>query len=63
MASITVIDGGKGKTPIDVDRDAALRRLALQMAVQLPDDPKEAERVLAYLRALLGTFLADPTPF
>lgn len=63
---MSVIEGGKQGTrakPITVERDAALRRLAIQLAAQLPDDCDEAERTLHHARSLLRTFLSDKSVF
>lgn len=62
MASITVIEGGKGKAREGQERDDALKRLALQIATELPKDPTEAHRVLDLARTLLTTFLGATTP-
>jgi hypothetical protein len=47
------------------DLDARLRRFALQIAVQLPEDKKEALRVLGYMRELIDwqdDSVAKPAP-
>lgn len=62
MASITVIEGGKGRRRPGDDRDAALKRLAIQIAAQLPESPDEAQRVLTHAQTLLDTFLSCPRP-
>lgn len=43
--------------------EARLRRLAVQIAAQLPEDPAEARRTLALTVILLENFLARSTPF
>lgn len=43
-------------------RDSELKRLALQLTVQLPEDPKEGERVVRHMETLVRAFLADPGP-
>ena len=40
--------------------DAALRRLAIQIAGQLPESPSEALEVLEYCKTLVRSFLAEP---
>ena len=45
------------------DAEASLRRLAVQIATQLPENPADARRVLALTGILLENFLARPTPF
>jgi hypothetical protein len=42
--------------------DGHLRRLALQLACQLPDDPAEARAVLDYTRELIDNFLDQSPP-
>lgn len=42
------------------DREAALRRLALQIAVQLPADSQDALDCLDLAKTLVRSFLADP---
>ncbi len=42
---------------------AHLKRMAIQLAAQLPEDPMEARQVLEYVRVLIDDFLAaDPRP-
>jgi len=45
------------------EREAARRRLALQIAVQLPQEAQEARLVLALVGSLLERFLTVPTVF
>lgn len=45
----------------DPARDRALRRLAMQIAVQLPDEKREAMTVLRLVGQLVADFL-DPEP-
>lgn len=40
-----------------IRHDRNLRRLALQLAVQLPDDPSQARRVVGYLAELQNEFI------
>ncbi len=47
---------------IDEEADRRCRRLAIQLAAQLPDDPEEARTVLDHTRTLLDGFLAVPGP-
>lgn len=60
---VEVIDGGKAgdhATPkVAKSRDAALKRKALEIVVQLPADHAEALRVLHHAKTLVGVFLAD----
>lgn len=42
------------------DDDQSLRRLALHLVAQLPDDPHRARRVLDYARELVDKFLERP---
>ena len=37
--------------------ETSLRRLALQLAVQLPDDPLHAQKVIGYLAKLQNEFI------
>lgn len=62
MANVTVIDGGRGKTTGSHEREDALKRLALQIASELPKDANEAYRVLDHVKTLVATFLAATTP-
>jgi hypothetical protein len=62
MGSISVIEGGRGKSPANTEREDALKRLALQIATELPKDTEEAHRVLEHAKTLLVTFLAPMTP-
>ena len=42
---------------------APLKRMAIQLAAQLPEDPTEARQVLEYVRVLIDDFLAaEPRP-
>ncbi len=43
----------------DRDHDSWLRRQAVQIAAQLPEDRGDALAVLAYARKLTETFLAE----
>lgn len=38
--------------------EAQLKRMAIQLAAQLPEDPNEARQVLEYVRVLIEEFLA-----
>jgi hypothetical protein len=46
----------------DAGREAELKRLAIQLAVQLPKDPQEALDTVRHLETLVRSFLADPRP-
>lgn len=43
-------------------REAQLRRLAVELAVQLPTEVPEALRVLGYTETIVRSFLADSGP-
>jgi hypothetical protein len=43
-------------------RERRLKKLALQIAVQLPDDPEEALEVLNLAKTLVRAFVSDPKP-
>lgn len=38
--------------------EAHLKRMAIQLAAQLPEDPNDARQVLEYVRVLIEDFLA-----
>ena len=59
MSTVHKIRTEKARNP---EREAALRRLALQIAVQLPESPDEAVRVLDYAKTIVGLFLGDSKP-
>lgn len=40
-------------------RDAQLRRVAIQLAAQLPEDTEEALEVLEHTKTLVWSFLGD----
>jgi hypothetical protein len=44
------------------EREAHLRRLALQIVVQLPADPQEALDCLELAKDAVRAFLVDPRP-
>lgn len=57
--------GIRGKWRLSAADEAALKRLAIQIAAQLPDDMAHANAALDYTRMLLGSFLgseARPSP-
>jgi hypothetical protein len=43
-------------------RDAELKRLALQLAAQLPEDTQEALDALSHTETLVRAFLGDQGP-
>lgn len=45
-----------------IEQEARLRRLAVQLATQMPEDAHEAVLVLEYTRELVEGFLARPRP-
>jgi len=49
-----------GRRHISPADDMALKRLAIQIAAQLPDDLEHAQVVLDYTREMLGSFLGVP---
>jgi hypothetical protein len=54
--------GRKNQGP-DLVRDAELRRLALQIVIQLPADTAEARRVLRYTEEIVSAWLnGSPRP-
>lgn len=59
MAVASLDDYRRGRTP---ERDAHLRRLALQLVVQLPADTQDALDCLDMAKAAVRAFLADPRP-
>lgn len=42
--------------------DMALRRQAVQIVAQLPQDEEEAQAVLDYAKSLVRLFLGEPRP-
>lgn len=48
--------------PIDPAKDRWLRRQAIQIAAQLPDDEREAIAVLEHTKTLVRAFLAIGEP-
>lgn len=60
MSSVTPIEGyRRARIP---GRDQQLKRLAIQIAAQLPDDTEEAIDVLEHVRTLVRGFLNEPRP-
>lgn len=60
MSGITSIaDYRKARSP---EREAHLRRLALQLVIQLPADPQDALDCLDLAKTAVRGFLADPRP-
>lgn len=47
----------------DIEQDAARRRLAIQIASQLPADARQARLVLLLVSEIVERFLAPPTGF
>lgn len=50
------------KRPEDIEQERALKRLAVQIAAQLPEDTAEALAVLRHTENLIRLFLDDPLP-
>jgi hypothetical protein len=59
MPGVTTLPGKS--SPRDPDDDHWLRRQAVQLAAQLPDDDAKALRVLCLMRRLVVDFL-NPRP-
>lgn len=59
MEVISMVNRPKKRNP---GADAALKRLAIQVVAQLPDDEADALAVLDYAKTLVRSFLADPGP-
>jgi HEPN domain-containing protein len=55
----SLLEYRKGRSP---EREAHLRRLALQLVVQLPEDIQEAVDCLELAKVAVRTFLGDPKP-
>lgn len=62
MGIVKVVPLPERHTDTSYIDDMRCRRLALQLATQLPDDLPEALRVLDHARTLVRGFLADPSP-
>lgn len=60
MSSVTSIGGYRRSR--DPGREMQLKRLAIQLAAQLPDDTQEALDVLEHAKTLVRAFLADSRP-
>lgn len=59
MGTVTKLVAEK---PIPDERDAALRRRALQIVAELPEDEGEALAVLEHAKTLVRSFLARSRP-
>lgn len=57
MEVVPMVKRSKPRRP---GEDAALRRLAIQIAGQLPESPDEALAVLEHCKTLVRSFLAEP---
>lgn len=57
-AVISLIQKQKSPNP----KEAALKRLAIQIAAQLPEDGDEALAVLEYAETLVRSFLGESMP-
>lgn len=55
----SIADYRKSRTP---ERDAHLRRLALQLVVQLPSDAEDALHCLDLAKTAVRSFLCDSKP-
>lgn len=47
---------------VESKREKELRRLALQLVVQLPENPQEALEVVGHMETLVRSFLAGSKP-
>jgi hypothetical protein len=56
MGEVTPFNKGGGG-PHDPSHDRWLRRQALQLAAQLPDDPADARRIAELMLVLLKVFI------
>lgn len=43
-------------------RTGEMKRLAMQLALQLPEDPSEAAEVVEHMQTLVRAFMGDPKP-
>ena len=60
MSSVTSISSyRKPRTP---EREAHLKRLALQLVVQCPADPQDALDCLDLAKVAVRSFMGDPKP-
>lgn len=59
MEVVQMVSKRKPRRP---GEEAALRRLAVQLAGQLPENTEEAIRVLDLAKTLVRSFLAEPEP-
>ena len=59
MSFVTSLQGYK---KLDNPREQRLKRLAIQLAAQLPEDIGEALDALEYAKTLVRSFMGDPKP-
>jgi len=52
----------KYRKRISTTRERELRKLAIQLAAQLPDDTRDALDALEHAKTLVRSFLAEPGP-
>lgn len=57
MSQNVVCLNGKRRAP---QREAELKRLALQLVVQLPEDTQEALDTIEHVKSFVRGFMADP---
>lgn len=62
MGKLTVLDGGRSHAACDEGREAALKRLALQIVLQLPEQRGEALAVLDHAKTVVESFMGHPRP-
>lgn len=55
-----LVEGGEVVNLRPAGEEAALKRLAIQIAAQLPEGTAEALAVLEYAKTLVRSFLGDP---
>jgi hypothetical protein len=57
MGDVTPFGGSRRGGPKDPDGDRWLRRQALQLVAQMPDDPDDALRIIQLMDTLVRSFL------
>lgn len=63
MGNLTVLEGGRGHVVHSEGREAALKRLAMQIVLQLPEQAEEAIEVLEHAKSLVESFMSRSRPF
>lgn len=62
MSEITPVIRLVSKNNMALGSEGRLKRLAIQIAAQLPDDAGEALSVLAHAETIVRSFLSDSKP-